>query len=305
MMRVRAACCADAAALAGWGLAPAPGVSVLEKDGAVIGALALRDGEVTDCVVAPAWRARGYGTFLLRRALRADGAARVRMKIPPGNDAMAALARKCGFAPGADGRPDVWTRGRADEAQDNAVGVAHAFLRAHVRPGSFALDATAGNGHDTLFLCRLVGDAGRVLALDIQPEAVERTNRRLQDNGCAHIGRAMLDSHAHLSRYARPGSVDAVMFNLGYLPGGDHAVFTVPDVSVPAMRTALELLRPGGVMTVCLYYGGAQGTAERDAALAFLTGLCPRRYRVTVRDFAGRTGCPPIPVCVEKCCSAL
>ena len=73
-----------------------------------------------------------------------------------------------------------------------------------------------------------------------------------------------------------------------------------PGVSVPAMRTALELLRPGGVMTVCVYYGGPQGMAEKDAVLAFLTGLPPEGYRVSVRDFSGRPGCPPIPVCIEK-----
>lgn len=54
------------------------------------------------------------------------------------------------------------------------------------------------------------------------------------------------------------------------------------------MRTALELLRPGGVMTVCVYYGGPQGMAEKDAVLAFLTGLPPEGYRVSVRDFSGR-----------------
>ena len=60
------------------------------------------------------------------------------------------------------------------------------------------------------------------------------------------------------------------------------------------------LLRPGGVMTVCVYYGGPQGMAEKDAVLAFLTGLPPEGYRVSVRDFSGRPGCPPIPVCIEK-----
>ena len=71
-------------------------------------------------------------------------------------------------------------------------------------------------------------------------------------------------------------------------------------VVLPGRMTALELLRPGGVMTVCVYYGGPQGMAEKDAVLAFLTGLPPEGYRVSVRDFSGRPGCPPIPVCIEK-----
>ena len=93
----------------------------------------------------------------------------------------------------------------------------------------------------------------------------------------------MLDSHANLAAYAAPGSVDAAVFNLGYLPGGDHGVFTTPGVSVPAMRTALELLRPGGVMTVCVYYGGsAAGRIPRVCARFFRpAGLSahPRLHR--------------------------
>ena len=324
MLEVRAARPGDAPALDVLGAVPETGVFVLEKDGSVIGALTLREGALCACTVASAWRGRGYGTYLLRRALRAAGPGPFAAFIPPGNAAMAALLRRCGFCPsgvsragdgvqlqaarqetgpGAQtslGSTDIrWVRGVPGDGE-NALAVAHAFLRAHVRPGAFVLDATAGNGHDTLFLCRLVGETGRVLAFDVQPRAVENTNVRLRENGCGQIGRAVLDSHANLAAYAAPGTVDAAVFNLGYLPGGDHAVFTAPDVSVPAMRTALELLRPGGVMTVCVYYGGPQGTAEKEAALAFLTGLSPEAYRVRVRDFTGRPGCPPIPVCIEK-----
>lgn len=320
MLEVRTVRPGDAPALNALGAAPEAGVFLLEKDGAVIGALTLRESELFSCEITPEWRGRGYGTFLLRRALRVAGPGPFSARIPPGNAAMETLLRRCGFRPeeqappaagqepvctrdqGADAGPlsfsGKWVRGAPDG--ENALAVVHAFLRAHVQPGAFALDATAGNGHDTLFLCRLVGSAGRVIAFDVQPQAVENTNARLRENGCGQVGRAVLDSHANLAAYAAPGSVDAAMFNLGYLPGGDHGVFTTPGVSVPAMRTALELLRPGGVMTVCIYYGGPQGMAEKEAVLAFLTGLPSEEYRVSVRTFSGRQSCPPIPVCIEK-----
>ena len=73
MLEVRAARHGDAPALDALGAAPEAGVFVLEKNGAVIGALTLRAGEIFGCAVAPEWRGRGYGTFLLRRALRAAG----------------------------------------------------------------------------------------------------------------------------------------------------------------------------------------------------------------------------------------
>ena len=97
----------------------------------------------------------------------------------------------------------------------NSLGLTHAFLANRVKPGDFCIDATAGNGHDTLFLCSLVGDTGRVLAFDIQQQAVENTNARLQQAGCAHVGKAILCSHDRMLEYAAPGTVDAVCFNFG------------------------------------------------------------------------------------------
>ena len=94
MLEVRAARHGDAPALDALGAAPEAGVFVLEKNGAVIGALTLRAGEIFGCAVAPEWRGRGYGTFLLRRALRAAGPGPVYTQTPPGNAAMEALLRR-------------------------------------------------------------------------------------------------------------------------------------------------------------------------------------------------------------------
>lgn len=188
---------------------------------------------------------------------------------------------------------------RSAPPQLDAVRVTHDFLRTWVRPGAAVLDATAGNGHDALFLAQLVGAQGSVTALDVQPAAVAATNARLQAHGCtwAH---AKCDTHANLADYAPLHGFDAVMFNLGYLPGADHTLFTQPDVSVPAMRTALEHLRAGGVMTACLYAGGAQGTRERDAVLELLRSLPTAQYTVLICTFAGRGNSYPVPVCVLK-----
>ena len=176
------------------------------------------------------------------------------------------------------------------------------LVQGYVSEGDVVVDATCGNGYDTLRLAQL--SPAKLYAFDIQQEAVDATRKRLREAGFAEkledgAIEVICDSHEHLTDHVKT-FIQAAVFNLGYLPGGDHGVFTTPGVSVPAMRTALELLRPGGVMTVCVYYGGPQGMAEKDAVLAFLTGLPPEGYRVSVRDFSGRPGCPPIPVCIEK-----
>ena len=63
--------------------------------------------------------------------------------------------------------------------QLNTLSMVHDFFKQHVRPGAFCIDATAGKGRDALFLCRLVGESGRVLALDIQADAVAQTTALL------------------------------------------------------------------------------------------------------------------------------
>lgn len=182
----------------------------------------------------------------------------------------------------------------------NALGLSHQFMAAHVREGAFCIDATAGKGRDTLFLCRLVGDSGRVLALDIQPDAVAQTTALLTGEGVAHRAQVVQTCHSRLGDYAAPDSVDGIMFNFGWLPGGDHTTFSHADTSVAAVKAALTLLRVGGVMTLCLYYGRENGTAERDAILSFLPTIDPRRFTVIRGDFANRTGDVPIPVFIIR-----
>lgn len=182
----------------------------------------------------------------------------------------------------------------------NALSVTHRFLAAHVKPGSFAIDATAGNGGDTAFLCRLVGKTGRVLALDIQPQAVENTRARLLAEGLADIGQVLLEDHARLDQLVSRESADCIVFNFGWLPGGDHEVFTRKETSVPAVRKALDCLRPGGLLALCLYYGRNNGYAERDALLELVRGLDHRQFTVMEVSFSNRVNDPPIPIWIVK-----
>lgn len=182
--------------------------------------------------------------------------------------------------------------------QRNTLGVVHEFLRRSVRPGAVCIDATAGKGRDTALLCRLAGETGRVLAFDIQRSAVAQTRALLEQEGLR--AEVYLDSHVHMGNYAAPESVDCVVFNFGRLPGGDPKIFTRAESSVEAIRVGLELLRPGGVMAIALYYGGENGYDERDAVLSYLETLDQRRFTVLSCRWANRRGDPPLPVFVWK-----
>lgn len=182
----------------------------------------------------------------------------------------------------------------------NSLGLTHWMMAERIKPGDLCIDATAGKGRDTLFLCSLVGETGRVLAMDVQADAVAQTTALLTEQGCVDRVQVVQDCHSRMGAYAQPESVDGIMFNFGWLPGGDHNLFSGPDTSIAAVKAGLELLKPGGVMTLCIYHGRNNGTAERDALLAFLPTIDNRRYTVIKGDFINRTGDIPIPVCIIK-----
>lgn len=161
--------------------------------------------------------------------------------------------------------------------------VAWRWVGWQVRPGETVVDATAGNGLDTVFLAGLVGAGGRVVAFDVQAEAVAATRRALAAAGLDD-GRVRMvhGSHERLGEAARPGEVAAVMANLGYLPGGDHGVTTGVAGTLAALDGALGLLRPGGVITVVGYPGHPGGAAETKAVIEWAAGLEMASWRWAV-----------------------
>lgn len=176
----------------------------------------------------------------------------------------------------------------------------HHFIKDHVKEGDCCIDATAGNGHDTLVLCELVGDTGSVIAFDIQQQAITNTKKRLQEHGVLERANVVLDSHSNMGAYAEENSVSCITFNFGYLPGGDHALATKKESSIEAIHEGLRLLKKGGLMTLCIYSGGDSGFEERDAILEELKQLDRKKYLVIVSEYYNRPNNPPIPVLILK-----
>lgn len=176
----------------------------------------------------------------------------------------------------------------------------HHFIQEHVKQGDCCIDATAGNGNDTQLLCELVGETGRIFAFDIQPEAVKRTKERLLKAGFCARAEVLEDSHVHMANYVEEESISCIVFNFGYLPGGDHHLATKKESSIQAIREGLRLLKKGGLMSLCIYSGGDSGFEERDAVLEELKRLDGRQYLVIVSEYYNRPNNPPIPAFVIK-----
>jgi len=181
----------------------------------------------------------------------------------------------------------------------SALQIIQHILKLHVHEGSLCIDATAGRGRDTLFLSELTGDSGHVTAFDIQQEAIDSTRELLIKNQKKNFD-LILDSHANMQNYFRPETIDCITFNFGWLPAGDHHIFTKPESSIQAIRQGLKLLKPDGLMTLILYYGRETGFQERDALLEFLPSLDSDFYTVIEMPFINRQNCPPVPIVIFK-----
>lgn len=149
--------------------------------------------------------------------------------------------------------------------------LAHLLLERVISEGDLVIDATAGNGHDTLFLARRVGASGRVLAFDVQRAAIDSSRRLLESTGVSERVEFFRESHARLADHVSPGSVAAIMFNLGYLPGSDQSLITTTSETLMALESAVQSLRPGGWLCVVCYPGHDGGNDEASAVEAWLS----------------------------------
>lgn len=174
----------------------------------------------------------------------------------------------------------------------------HRMIREAVSEGDLCVDATVGNGNDTQLLCQLAGPSGTVHGFDIQEQAIVHTKERLNQLGLS--AELHLCSHTNMREWILPGTASCIVFNFGYLPGGDHALATQKDTSIEAIHQGLALLKVGGLMSLCIYSGGDTGFEERDAILAYLENLDTKQYLVIVSNYYNRKNHPPIPAFIIR-----
>ncbi|MBP5209703.1 MAG: hypothetical protein J6125_02470 [Clostridia bacterium] len=159
------------------------------------------------------------------------------------------------------------------------------FLLAHLGAGDTAVDFTMGNGHDTLFLSRTVGETGRVWAFDIQPAALDSTRALLEREAAPRNYTLVCASHHLVRDYVRE-PIKAGVFNLGWLPGGgDHSRTTTRATTLPAVEAAVSLLAPDGVLLIAVYPGHEEGRKEGEALAELLSTfdrrrLCCSRFQI-------------------------
>lgn len=181
----------------------------------------------------------------------------------------------------------------------NAVELIHLLISQSVSAGGVAVDATAGNGYDTLFLARLVGPDGKVYAIDVQDRALNATKVLLDKYGMGNRAVLIKAGHEDMDKLVA-GPIDAAIFNLGYLPGGDHSIVTISETTLKALRSALELLRPGGRAGLVVYTGHPGGREEFNQLEHMAASLDSNMYQAIRINIINRSVIAPVVIVIEK-----
>lgn len=181
----------------------------------------------------------------------------------------------------------------------NAVEISKKISTLKLKDGDIAVDCTMGNGNDTVFLCSLVGKKGKVYAFDIQKSAVMNTKKKLLEMNLLERAELILDGHQNIDKYVKE-NVKLVMFNLGYLPKGNHEITTKKETTVEAVRKCLDILEPNGVILLVIYHGHEKGKEEKAALESFTSGLNQKEYNVVQLGFTNQINNPPELICIEK-----
>lgn len=179
---------------------------------------------------------------------------------------------------------------------------AHELLTTTIQDGDTVIDATCGNGNDTLLLASLVGETGHVYAFDIQEQAITTSKALLAEHHHEQVT-YIQDSHAELKTYIPDdlqGKIGGAIFNLGYLPRSDKQIITTSASTIPAIANVLDYLQKGRLVILVVYYGHVGGETEKNAVLTFTKELDQKQFAVLQYQFINQKNNPPFIIAIQK-----
>jgi SAM-dependent methyltransferase len=186
----------------------------------------------------------------------------------------------------------------------SVTGEVHRYLKSKIGEGDVVIDATLGNGYDTLFLAQQIGESGHLYGFDVQPEALAATADKLAAKHLSGRASLFLRSHATMATEVPEhlhGHIRCIMFNLGYLPGGDKSLTTIAESTLKALKQSADLLAPDGVISILAYTGHRGGSEEFEAVTAWANGLAHQAFEVSIHNLLPDHAHPPQWVIVSKC----
>lgn len=177
--------------------------------------------------------------------------------------------------------------------------LAHAYWERLLKPGDWVIDATCGNGKDTLFLATLLlknpCDSG-VIAIDLQATAIEKTKTLCP----FHPIYFFCQSHETFPQIAYLKPIRLIVYNLGYLPGSNKKIKTLSSTTLISLKNALSILLPGGAISITCYPGHQEGAEEEAMLLEMAEQLNPRLWNVTYHKRLNCLSAPSL-LLFQKC----
>ena len=182
---------------------------------------------------------------------------------------------------------------------DNVNNIAKIYIQEVVKEGDICIDATMGNGYDTVFLAEKVGKSGKVYAFDVQEEAIKSTEKKVKKLEFEDRVELVLDGHENINNYVKE-KIKCAVFNLGYLPRCEHRIITKPDTTIEAIKQSVSLLEENGVVCVSIYTGHEGGMEERNEVFDYASNLDQKDYNVFESKFVNQKNNPPSIILIER-----
>lgn len=182
----------------------------------------------------------------------------------------------------------------------NPVKIAQFLLQEKLKTAKLVVDATAGNGQDTLFMAANTPENTVVLSFDVQESAIQATQKLLSQHNLLTKVKLYCVSHTDINHYLNKTMIDIAMFNLGYLPGDNHRVVTKTDSTLLAVKQVIEYLNEGGVLSIVAYPGHEEGLQEEQELYKFLAVLPTKNFTVLRSNMLNHVNNPPILYIIEK-----
>lgn len=183
------------------------------------------------------------------------------------------------------------------------IDLAHHYWKKILSNEDWAIDATCGNGKDTLALAQMIGSKGGIIGLDIQEIAIQNTRylleSMLQKEQLPQI-QLFTQSHASFPLEALDKPIRLIVYNLGYLPGGNKQITTLRSSTLESLRQALGLILEGGAISITCYPGHSEGEKELKDLLIFSTSLSTRDWNVCHHTWINRQKSPSLLIIQKK-----
>lgn len=177
---------------------------------------------------------------------------------------------------------------RAFPIFNSHLDLAHQTWAKAAQPGDWAIDATCGNGWDSLYLA---DQYEGVIGIDIQETAIEKTRQQLLEHQNVHL---FCQSHETFPALAQNRPIRLIVYNLGYLPGGDKQLTTRVQSTLTSIQNGLELILPGGLMSITCYPGHPEGESEQKAILQMSQTLSSQKWSVCFHTWENRLKAPSL-----------